>query len=50
MLIENLRFTLPRAGIVGIIGPNGVGKTTLFKMVIGEEKPDERRAATSARR
>ena len=40
VLIENLSFTLPRAGIVGIIGPNGVGKTTLFKMVIGEEQPD----------
>ncbi len=40
VLIENLSFTLPRAGIVGIIGPNGVGKTTLFKMVIGEELPD----------
>jgi ATPase subunit of ABC transporter with duplicated ATPase domains len=31
---------LPRNGIVGIIGPNGVGKTTLFKMLLGEEKPD----------
>ena len=40
VLIENLSFTLPRAGIVGIIGPNGVGKTTLFKMIIGEEQPD----------
>ncbi|MBK9696006.1 MAG: energy-dependent translational throttle protein EttA [Propionibacteriaceae bacterium] len=40
VLIDGLSFTLPRAGIVGIIGPNGVGKTTLFKMVIGEEKPD----------
>jgi ATP-binding cassette ChvD family protein len=40
VLIENLSFTLPRAGIVGIIGPNGVGKTTMFKMVMGEEKPD----------
>ncbi len=40
VLIENLSFTLPRAGIVGIIGPNGVGKTTLFKMVVGEEQPD----------
>ena len=40
VLIENLSFTLPRAGIVGIIGPNGVGKTTLFKMLIGEEQPD----------
>ena len=40
VLIDNLSFTLPRAGIVGIIGPNGVGKTTLFKMVIGDEQPD----------
>jgi ATP-binding cassette ChvD family protein len=40
VLIENLSFTLPRAGIVGIIGPNGVGKTTLFKMVMGLELPD----------
>ncbi|MCE1175055.1 MAG: energy-dependent translational throttle protein EttA, partial [Propionibacteriales bacterium] len=40
VLIDNLSFTLPRAGIVGVIGPNGVGKTTLFKMIIGEEKPD----------
>ena len=39
VLIDNLSFTLPRAGIVGIIGPNGVGKTTLFKMVTGEEEP-----------
>jgi ATP-binding cassette ChvD family protein len=41
LLIEDLSFTLPRAGIVGIIGPNGVGKTTLFKMVVGEEEPDK---------
>ncbi len=40
VLIDNLSFTLPRAGIVGIIGPNGVGKTTLFKMVTGSEEPD----------
>jgi len=40
VLIEDLSFSLPRGGIVGIIGPNGIGKTTLFKMVIGEEKPD----------
>jgi ATP-binding cassette ChvD family protein len=39
-LIDGLSFTLPRAGIVGVIGPNGVGKTTLFKMIIGEEQPD----------
>ncbi|HOA88466.1 energy-dependent translational throttle protein EttA [Propioniciclava tarda] len=40
VLIDGLSFTLPRAGIVGIIGPNGVGKTTLFKMIVGEETPD----------
>jgi ATP-binding cassette ChvD family protein len=40
MLIENLSFSLPPNGLVGVIGPNGVGKTTLFKMIIGEEKPD----------
>ena len=40
VLIEGLDFTLPRAGIVGIIGPNGVGKSTLFKMIIGEQEPD----------
>jgi ATP-binding cassette ChvD family protein len=39
-LIKNLSFSLPRGGIVGIIGPNGVGKTTLFKMIVGEEQPD----------
>jgi ATP-binding cassette ChvD family protein len=40
LLIDDLSFTLPRNGIVGVIGPNGVGKTTLFKMVIGDEQPD----------
>ena len=39
-LIEDLSFSLPPNGIVGVIGPNGVGKTTLFKMILGEEKPD----------
>src|SRR3954454_21709911 len=40
-LFENLSFTLPRNGIVGVLGPNGVGKPTLFKMIVGEEKPDK---------
>jgi ATP-binding cassette ChvD family protein len=41
ILIDDLSFTLPRAGIVGVIGPNGVGKTTLFRMITGSEKPDD---------
>jgi ATP-binding cassette ChvD family protein len=40
VLMHDLSFTLPRAGIVGVIGPNGVGKTTLFKMITGDEQPD----------
>ncbi|HUW15457.1 MAG TPA: energy-dependent translational throttle protein EttA [Actinomycetes bacterium] len=40
LLIDDLSFSLPRNGIVGVIGPNGVGKTTLFKMLLGEEKQD----------
>ncbi len=39
-LIENLSFSLPRNGIVGVIGPNGVGKTTLFKTIVGLEPVD----------
>ncbi|SHZ60329.1 ATP-binding cassette protein, ChvD family [Mycobacteroides abscessus subsp. abscessus] len=39
-LIKDLSFTLPRNGIVGVIGPNGVGKTTLFKTIVGLENPD----------
>jgi ATP-binding cassette ChvD family protein len=40
MLIKDLSFSLPRNGIVGVIGPNGVGKTTLFKTIVGLEDPD----------
>ncbi|NUS62884.1 MAG: energy-dependent translational throttle protein EttA, partial [Saccharothrix sp.] len=40
VLIDGLSFSLPRNGIVGVIGPNGVGKTTLFKTIVGLEEPD----------
>jgi ATP-binding cassette ChvD family protein len=39
-LFDGLDFSLPRAGIVGVVGPNGVGKSTLFRMIVGEETPD----------
>ena len=41
VLIDGLSFSLPRNGIVGVIGPNGVGKTTLFKTIVGFEEPDD---------
>ncbi|SNY91568.1 ATP-binding cassette protein, ChvD family [Cohaesibacter sp. ES.047] len=41
LLVDGLDFKLPPGGIVGVIGPNGVGKTTLFKMLTGKEEPDE---------
>ncbi|HET6209276.1 MAG TPA: energy-dependent translational throttle protein EttA [Jatrophihabitans sp.] len=40
VLVKDLSFSLPRGGIVGVIGPNGVGKTTLFKTITGVEQPD----------
>ncbi|PZG22887.1 energy-dependent translational throttle protein EttA [Spongiactinospora gelatinilytica] len=41
LLIEDLSFSLPRNGIVGVIGPNGVGKTTLFRMITGNDTPSD---------
>ena len=40
LLIDDLTFSMPKAGIVGIIGANGAGKTTLFRMIVGQEAPD----------
>ncbi len=39
-LIKNADFDIPRGAVVGLVGPNGVGKTTFFKMIVGDEKPD----------
>jgi len=41
VLIDNLNLSIPKNAIVGIIGANGVGKSTLFRMIMGEEKPDK---------
>ena len=41
LLVEDLTFSLPPAGIVGVIGANGAGKTTLFRMITGQEQADE---------
>ena len=40
VLIDGLTFSLPKAGIVGVIGANGAGKTTLFRMIVGQDQPD----------
>lgn len=40
LLFDDVSFTIPRGAVVGVIGPNGVGKTTLFRMITGQEKPD----------
>ena len=41
LLIKDLTFSIPRGAVVGLIGPNGTGKTTLFRMIVGEESPDK---------
>jgi len=39
-LLDKVSFTIPRSAVVGLVGPNGTGKTTMFRLVVGEEKPD----------
>jgi ATPase subunit of ABC transporter with duplicated ATPase domains len=40
LLLDNVDFTIPKGAIVGVVGPNGVGKSTLFRMITGQETPD----------
>ena len=47
VLVDDLSFTLPRNDIVGVIGPNGVGKSTLFKTIVGLEPLTSRAFATT---
>jgi sulfate-transporting ATPase len=49
VLYEDLTFSIPKNAIVGIIGPNGVGKSTLFRMIMGEEQPDKGRSLKGKR-
>ncbi|WP_018949984.1 energy-dependent translational throttle protein EttA [Thioalkalivibrio sp. ALMg11] len=41
VLYQGLSLSVPRGALIGVIGPNGVGKTTLFRMIAGQEQPDE---------
>jgi len=46
-LIKDLSFSMPKGAIVGIVGPNGTGKTTLMRMIVGQEKPDSGEVAVA---
>lgn len=48
VLIDNFTASIPKNAIVGIIGPNGVGKSTLFRMIMGEEQPDSGNISTGS--
>ena len=39
-ILDDVSFSIPRSAVVGLVGPNGTGKTTMFRLIVGEEKPD----------